>query len=401
MKKILKLLPIVTASLTCNLKAQEASTNTRANGYPVRILLEKHPLKKPYTMTLKTVGGFVLENPAHSKMLMSFTPNELKLTIKDGFLYMKCEDGIFRRIKNNDLEVYSPHNVIIHNDQSYQGSIRICQNKEDDSILTINTLGLEDYLYSVVRYESVPSWPIEVQKAQVVASRTYALYHMKKTRSTNPQSLYDLTNNIYSQVYKGLHGETYLRRAVQETQNMILTYHGEVAEAMFGACCGGIIPGNIRETQDPERLYLYRNTPCKYCKNSAYYNWQKVFPKNKLLSCLRSNHQCKEKLQNFTAPLVNFQIIDKDKAGVVHKVACSGETERVTLSGAKVRRALRLKSLAYSIAQDGNLFVFNGHGYHHFKGLCQWGAKTLADQGLNYKEILQFYYPDTKISVLK
>ena len=399
MKDFSKLLLLIIAGATYNGKAQEETDN---NGYDIRVLLEENNPQKPCILTLNAKNGFTLESPANSKMFMPFQDRELLLTLKDGLLYMKCQDGINRRIELNDIKICSQNNIITLNNQSYQGNIRICQDKKTGSILIINTLGLEDYLYSVVRYESIPSWPYEVQKVQAIASRTYALYHMKQSRTNTPQSLYDLTNNIYRQVYKGLHGETYLRRAIKETHNMVLTYNGKIAEAMFGACCGGIIPNNLRELYPTDRSYLYRNSSCKYCKNSIYFDWKEVFHKNKLLYRLKSSPKCNEKLQYFKSPLANMKVTDKDEAGVVHKVDCiMNDKKIVTLAGAKVRKALRLKSLAFSIKKTGDLFVFDGHGYHHFKGLCQWGAKTLADKGLNYKEILQFYYPNTKISYLK
>ena len=41
-----------------------------------------------------------------------------------------------------------------------------------------------------------------------------------------------------------------------------------------------------------------------------------------------------------------------------------------------------------------------GQGFGHGAGLCQWGAKALADQGRDYKAILAHYYPGTELQVL-
>ena len=35
----------------------------------------------------------------------------------------------------------------------------------------------------------------------------------------------------------------------------------------------------------------------------------------------------------------------------------------------------------------------NGHGV----GLCQWGSLSLSEQGKNFEEIIQFYFPGTVI----
>src|SRR5260221_13622111 len=39
--------------------------------------------------------------------------------------------------------------------------------------------------------------------------------------------------------------------------------------------------------------------------------------------------------------------------------------------------------------------VLPGHGWGHGRGMGQWGAKGLADQGKTYTQILQTYYPGT------
>lgn len=49
-------------------------------------------------------------------------------------------------------------------------------------------------------------------------------------------------------------------------------------------------------------------------------------------------------------------------------------------------------------AKDGeSIFIFEGRGWGHGVGMSQWGAKTLAEKGKSYTEILQFYFPGTEI----
>jgi len=42
-------------------------------------------------------------------------------------------------------------------------------------------------------------------------------------------------------------------------------------------------------------------------------------------------------------------------------------------------------------------FVFSGKGWGHGVGLSQWGAKAMADNGMKCEEILDHYFPGTKI----
>ena len=47
------------------------------------------------------------------------------------------------------------------------------------------------------------------------------------------------------------------------------------------------------------------------------------------------------------------------------------------------------------ITARGKDFVFEGKGWGHGVGLCQWGAKVMGEKGYDYKKILEFYYPGT------
>lgn len=46
-------------------------------------------------------------------------------------------------------------------------------------------------------------------------------------------------------------------------------------------------------------------------------------------------------------------------------------------------------------------FVFDGQGWGHGVGLCQWGCRGMAEQGYNYQQILQHYYPGTTLSIVR
>lgn len=47
---------------------------------------------------------------------------------------------------------------------------------------------------------------------------------------------------------------------------------------------------------------------------------------------------------------------------------------------------------------SGNAFLFVGYGNGHGLGMSQWGVKGLADQGYDYRQILQHYYHNVTIS---
>jgi stage II sporulation protein D len=53
----------------------------------------------------------------------------------------------------------------------------------------------------------------------------------------------------------------------------------------------------------------------------------------------------------------------------------------------------RVKSTRFSVTASDDQFVFQGRGYGHGVGLCQWGAQGLAKAGKSWQEILLYYYP--------
>jgi stage II sporulation protein D len=56
-----------------------------------------------------------------------------------------------------------------------------------------------------------------------------------------------------------------------------------------------------------------------------------------------------------------------------------------------------LKSTLFDVTDDGDGLVFEGRGAGHGVGLCQWGAKGMAEEGKSYRDILGFYYPGAEI----
>lgn len=47
---------------------------------------------------------------------------------------------------------------------------------------------------------------------------------------------------------------------------------------------------------------------------------------------------------------------------------------------------------------EGDKVTFSGRGWGHGVGLSQWGAKSLAEAGWDFKRILQHYFPGTQLS---
>lgn len=367
----------------------------------IRVLIDEKSTSKSETLTIKAKEGFVLESPGGSKVTALFNDKNVDVIAKKGKLYLRCSDGKFRHIRYDDLEVYASRGNLELNGKSYQGSVNIRIDPLTGNVLIVNRIDLDDYIYSVLKSESVPTWPLEMQKVQAIASRSYALHHMKQVRLKNPRSFYDIRNTRQNQVYNGVHEFKHLRDAVDQTRGIILTYKGDIALAMFDICCGGVIPGKMRKNRKC-MPYLRRNKPCNFCKNTAFYRSQLVYKKDHFLNIAKARPNLKKRFEGFGNKLHDIQIVDRDAAGVVQKVRLAGR-KYVNLSGLEVLALFgdKVKSCAFTIKKDGDKLIFSMKGWGHFNGLCQWGARSLVSQGWDYRKILSFYYPGTNLSRLK
>ncbi|MFP2960237.1 SpoIID/LytB domain-containing protein [Myxococcus sp. 1LA] len=245
----------------------------------------------------------------------------------------------------------------------------------------INVIPLEDYLAAVLGSEMPVSFPAEALKAQAVAARTYALQKKLDAYSND----FHLGSSVLHQVYGGVNREDpRTRAAVEATRGQVLTYELAPIEAYFHASCGGRTESGFDALQ--------RNLP---------YLQPVDCPCGKLPA------------SRWTASLSDADI----KAALHHpaqglKVAARTRTRRVTrvtladgasMDGVELRRKLgytRLKSLDFEVERTERGYVFSGRGYGHGAGLCQWGAKALADKGREYREILSHYYPGTELQQL-
>lgn len=112
----------------------------------------------------------------------------------------------------------------------YRGAVQVSQ--ENNTLLAVNYVDLEDYLYSVVSSEVSPSWPLEAQKAQAIAARSFALVHYFRPAHTR----YDLGSTQRWQVYGGLSNEwNTSQQVVESTRGLVLSYRGGVVESQYAA----------------------------------------------------------------------------------------------------------------------------------------------------------------------
>lgn len=133
--------------------------------------------------------------------------------------------------------------------RTYRGNMELSVLNGD--LALVNDLPLEQYLYSVVGSEVPGSWPIEMQKAQAVAARSYAIF------SGVGYQIADVVDTTLSQTYNGISAENANAIAgVDGTAGEVLTYQGKVINAVFSSNAGGMTADNETEIWRNDTPYL-------------------------------------------------------------------------------------------------------------------------------------------------
>ncbi|MCM8824569.1 MAG: SpoIID/LytB domain-containing protein [Candidatus Omnitrophica bacterium] len=273
----------------------------------------------------------------------------------------------------------------------YRGSLSLV--KWNRKFMIINTMDVEEYLFGVIGKEMDKSWPFEALKAQAICSRTLIYFYKEIAAKKNLP--YDVSDTIYHQVYGGVSSENEnIVKAVEETSNLVLAVNSgtgyNIIPTFFHACCGGHT--NSASDAWGGKYPLLEGVEDPYCSGSPYYTWQRIFTRDDLKSILGldvSSVRILESNRSKRAVKLEFQ-------GIWGKKIIGSENFRMmSINGSTTFKSSKsLPSTMFTISQKGNIFIFDGKGYGHGVGLCQWGARRMAEEGKKFVEILKHYFPN-------
>ncbi|NEQ24230.1 MAG: SpoIID/LytB domain-containing protein, partial [Microcoleus sp. SIO2G3] len=263
-----------------------------------------------------------------------------------------------------------------------------------NGLTAVNYIGLEEYLYSVVGGEMPTNWSLEALKAQSVAARSYALYQ----RQTSANSVYDVGDTTRWQFYQGVEEEAPSTiAAVDATAGQVLTYNGQIINAVFHSSSGG-------HTENSEDVWVqalpYLRAVQDYDMDAPVFQWQETFTADQMSARITG-----------VGNILRFepvQLIDGRRVRTMRVVGDAGTRD---MSGDDIRQALGLKSTYFqittatgpiastqSISSAPVNFQVVGRGFGHGLGMSQYGAYALARQGNTYQQILSHYYQNTQLA---
>ncbi len=369
-------------------------------------------------------------------------------------------------------------------DQRFTGSLKIIS--EEDHLTAINILPLEDYLKSVISSEMRATASPEFLKAHAVISRSWLLAQIEKAdrlkkaageaengvkelskasaeehapgpgvESINERIRwydredhhhYDVCADDHCQRYQGITRANTLDviKAIDDTQGEVLIYDGQICDARYSKCCGGIselfenvweplhhpyltkvidnkrLPPGIDtnlNTENAAKQWI-NQSPEAFCKTADkkilsqvlndydletldFYRWKVVYSQQEIKYLLKS------RIGLDVGDVLELVPVLRGVSGRLIKLLIKGSKSSVIIGKELEIRKAFSKTHLYSSAfliehmerRDDvpQKFIFTGAGWGHGVGLCQIGAAVMGAKKYSYTEILSHYFKGAKL----
>ncbi len=257
--------------------------------------------------------------------------------------------------------------------------------KRNGSVIKIE---LEEYVIGVVGAEMPALFNIEALKSQAIIARTYALKANSKgiVLKDNESNQSYKTNQELQQVWGGNYQTYYnkVKKAVNDTEGMVLTYNGNYIEAVYHSTSNGMTESSVN---------VWGNYyPYLVSVSSQYDNLNVSFIKN-----IEIDYQELSNKFGFDVNKETNIILDGKTSG--NRVE-SVKIEEHVYKGIDFRNVLGLRSADFDIQKNDTGIVFTTRGYGHGVGMSQYGANGMAKNGYGYEAILKHYYQGVSIKKL-
>ena len=339
-------------------------------------------ISQPYSIsnsdsTVELVQGIVLPN---SKIRLESGKFLIEPVTSPGIL--KELGSVIETDGEIRIASRSDGGFIALNKTKYLGKLLFIPQSKD-RFTVLEEIGIEEYLPGVVGSEIPERWQDDAIFAQVVAARSYVVYQKK----INGNSRFDIGK--LGLAYNGsFTNQLKINEIVAKTRGVVMVYDWGILPGYFHSTCGG-------HTEDINMVFGLKSIPplsgvsCGYCGKSKYYRWVKGIKKSEI----------EQKLQNYKFDIKHIYDIVAEKQGV------GGHSSTVTVkhscgTNSFDANSFRLMigpnvllSTAFTMKDDGDSFVFDGKGWGHGVGLCQYGMEEMARSGVQWFDILKHYYP--------
>jgi SpoIID/LytB domain protein len=410
-------------------------------------------LMSPYTVGAETVSGPQRVSAVNGRVVWNGSES-------DDLTFTPTDDKCVFEIK--DVVIGVNFHWQRKENQRFSGKAKFIV--ENNQLTIINILPVEDYLHSVISSEMSAMASLELLKAHAVISRSWLLAQIEKNKSlaqsntaysacteTDEERIkwydredhvnFDVCADDHCQRYQGVTRQSTpkVAEAIAATRGEVLTYNGELCDARFSKCCGGVLEQfeNCWEPKHFDYLVARRDsaTPTDFGDlryEAAAAKWIAERPDAfcntsdaKILSQVLNNYDLETKdFYRWTVSYTQSQLSDlvRERSGIDFgdildlqpiERGTSGRITRLRIVGSKrsmiigkeleIRRTLsksHLYSSAFTVEHEGDTFTLHGAGWGHGVGLCQIGAAVMGEKGYNYKQILAHYFVNSQLTTI-
>lgn len=268
----------------------------------------------------------------------------------------------------------------------------------------IESLDLNYYLLCVVASEIPFSYEYEAIKAQVIVARTYLFNKIKNNKEeladvcdsyTHCQAFTDI--NKLEEIWKNKgfsekeikDGEDKIKKAIVETQGKIITYNGEIIDALFHA-------SSPQKTEDASAIWSGVDIPyLKSVENVEDEDYERRTSTNVISYATFKNTL----IDN---GYIDDLTLDEFKNICISEYTASGRVKSIAvglyrIKAEDLRSLFGLNSTNFTLNIEDENIEFNVLGFGHGVGLSQVGANTYARAGKSCDEIIHHYYTDVEI----
>lgn len=253
----------------------------------------------------------------------------------------------------------------------------------------INHVDLEEYVAGVVGSEMYSSWAPAALRAQAVACRSFVLYQMRERRAEH----FDVAADVSSQRYLGVEGESASAwDAVFATRGEVLQTAAGPALAAFHSASGGRTASAAEVWGKPVAYLQSVEVESEDASPDTY--WRVAVAQQDLRQALLG-------LGIEIGEIAAAEVSRRSPSGRAAEVRFRGPAGRAKVTGRQIRQALgssTLRSTLFDVRVAEGEIVFVGSGYGHGVGMSQWAAQGMALEGASYVDILNKFYPGTRLA---
>ncbi len=290
------------------------------------------------------------------------------------------------------------------------------------TIDVIELLPIETYLAGVLPRELFPDWPLEAYRVQAICARTYALH--ERDRSLGIGEDYDVEASTQDQAYGPTLKHATAAKALEDTRGVVLTWEDRLLRAYYSSTCGGRA-ASARDVWRTDAGYEFnlagpiQGRPREHaCQPANYYTWSVERDAAALSAQVRRWAEGQGSSPNGIHPARAMKTLRSVKVSARNtadrpsayellddagksftlsaeelRLACNTEVPGQT----KVDGKTRVRSGDVEVLVRGNTVRISGRGFGHGVGMCQWCTKVFADQGVDWRTMLGWFYPGARL----